>query len=87
MYHCPKCDGKTKVTATRVEVRERKCLQCTNVFYTEEVELEERPPLFTVMGKPKRTEYNRNYARTIPRFLINRYQRTHYDKHLRKNWD
>lgn len=37
-FHCTQCDAKTKVTSTRGEIRERKCLSCGHKFRTEEIE-------------------------------------------------
>ena len=47
--NCPECDGKTKVTISRrvemVVARQRICLKCGYIFYTEEVEVEETDAL------------------------------------------
>lgn len=37
-FHCPQCDGETKVIATRCELRVRRCKVCGSEFWTEEVE-------------------------------------------------
>lgn len=37
-FHCPKCDGKTRVYETRVELRRRQCVACGHQFATEEIE-------------------------------------------------
>lgn len=40
---CPECNNKTRVTDSRVVedvvVRKRKCTNCKNIFYTEEIEV------------------------------------------------
>ena len=37
-FYCPKCDGKTQVYETRVEMRRRLCKECGHKFVTEEIE-------------------------------------------------
>ena len=37
-FFCPRCDNKTTVLSTRLEVRERRCLSCRFTFRTEEIE-------------------------------------------------
>jgi transcriptional regulator NrdR family protein len=43
-FHCPLCDSKTRVTSTRAEIRERKCLNCSHAFRTEEIEYDGKMP-------------------------------------------